>query len=57
MMTRKDYVRTAEILNAFKDEIDQTIFEDLIFNFGEMFASDNQRFDHSRFAKASKGEK
>jgi hypothetical protein len=54
MMTRKDYVRTAEILNAFKDEIDETIFEDLIFNFGEMFASDNSRFDLNRFENACK---
>jgi hypothetical protein len=54
MMTRKDYVRTAEILNTFKDEIDKTIFEDLIFNFGEMFAIDNPNFDPARFSQACK---
>lgn len=54
MMTRKDYIRTSEILNAFQNEIDEIIFEDLIFNFAEMFANDNERFDAVRFAKACK---
>lgn len=52
MMTRKDYIRTAEILNAFQNEIDETVFEDLVFNFGEMFAKDNSRFDSARFKNA-----
>ena len=47
MMTRKDYVATAEILNGFKDLIgDQLLFEDLVDEFSLMFESDNERFDH-----------
>ena len=30
MMTRKDYVATAEILKSYSDLIDQFTFEDLI---------------------------
>lgn len=57
MMTRKDYIRTSEILNAFKNEIEETTFEDLVFNFAKMFADDNSRFDFNRFENACKVEK
>jgi hypothetical protein len=49
MMTRKDYVETANILNKFADEIDSKTFQDLIFEFSEWFASDNPRFDENKF--------
>jgi hypothetical protein len=49
MMTRKDYVETANILNKFADTIDSHTFQDLIFEFSEWFASDNPRFDENRF--------
>ena len=53
MMTRKDYVATAEILHGFKDLIgDQFVFEDLVDEFSLMFESDNERFDANRFALA-----
>jgi hypothetical protein len=53
MMTRKDYVATAEILNGFKDLIgDQLLFEDLVDEFSLMFESDNERFDHVKFFNA-----
>jgi len=53
MMTRKDYVATAEILNGFKDLIgDQFVFEDLVDEFSLMFESDNERFDHVKFFNA-----
>ena len=52
MMTRKDYVAVAEILNTFKKEIEETIFEDITFNFAEMFAIDNPNFDVTRFENA-----
>ena len=53
MMTRKDYVATAEILNGFKDLIgDQFLFEDLVDEFSLMFESDNERFDHVKFFNA-----
>ena len=53
MMTRKDYVSTATILNGFKDLIgDQLLFEDLVDEFSLMFESDNERFDHVKFFNA-----
>ena len=40
-MTRKDYVATATILNSFKELIgDQFTFEDLVDEFGDLFAND-----------------
>lgn len=52
MMTRKDYVETANILNEYVDEIDFTILADIAENFAEMFANDNPRFSHQRFIDA-----
>jgi hypothetical protein len=49
MMTRKDYVATAEILNSYGSEIRQEVFEDLVNDFSEMFFTDNERFDSDRF--------
>ena len=49
MMTRKDYVSTAEILNSYADEIRLEVFEDLVNDFVVMFANDNERFDSDRF--------
>ena len=52
-MTRKDYVKTATILNSFKDFIaDEYLFEDLVNDFSDMFKADNERFDSMRFAEA-----
>ena len=52
MMTRKDYVETAKILNKFVDSIDANDFDELVFQFSEWFLSDNPRFDESRFYDA-----
>jgi hypothetical protein len=52
MMTRKDYVETAKILNNFVDVIDKNDFDDLVFQFSEWFASDNPRFDEQKFYDA-----
>ena len=49
MMTRKDYVETAKILNQFVDEIDSKTFQDLVFEFSEWFSLDNPRFDEDKF--------
>ena len=49
MMTRKDYVATAEIINSYADEIKTEVLEDLVNDFIEMFAEDNERFDSDRF--------
>jgi hypothetical protein len=52
MMTRKDYVETAKILNNFVDVIDKNDFDDLIFQFSDWFTSDNPRFDEQKFYDA-----
>jgi hypothetical protein len=52
MMTRKDYVSTAEILSAYANEIPQTTFEDLVADFAEMFLADNSRFSLDKFEEA-----
>jgi hypothetical protein len=52
MMTRKDYVETAKILNKFVNDIDKNDFDDLVFEFSEWFASDNPRFDEQKFYDA-----
>jgi hypothetical protein len=54
MMTRKDYIETAEILFRIKHAVDEKIHQHLISEFSEMFAADNQRFDYQRFADACK---
>ncbi len=53
MMTRKDYVATAEILSSFKDLIaDEFTFHDLADEFASMFQADNPRFDSKKFFEA-----
>ena len=52
MMTRKDYVTTAEILNKFLNKIDAEDFDDLVFEFGEMFLADNSKFSEDKFSEA-----
>jgi hypothetical protein len=52
MMTRKDYVETAKILNLFAENIDSHVFQDLIFEFSEWFSADNPRFDENKFYDA-----
>ena len=42
MMTRKDYIKIAEILNSYHLEIDSQIFEDLLSDFKTFFKKDNQ---------------
>jgi uncharacterized membrane protein len=52
MMTRKDYVSTAEILNSFVDVIPSDTMIELVEDFVEMFQNDNPNFDYERFLKA-----
>jgi hypothetical protein len=60
MMTRKDYVATAEILKGFYDPIAQdnqnAVIIELVNDFSEMFKQDNERFDSKRFANAVLGD-
>ena len=53
MMTRKDYVAVAEILNSFQDLIaDQFTFEDLVNEFADFFSADNPNFKMDKFTHA-----
>jgi len=53
MMTRKDYVATAEILKYASNKIHPAVFSKIVNDFAEMFAVDNERFDVTRFHEAS----
>ena len=52
MMTRKDYVKTAEILNSFVDVIPSETMVELVEDFVEMFQNDNSNFNYEIFLKA-----
>ena len=52
MMTRKDYIATAEILKTYSEAMDYFFFEDLVNDFADMFAEDNDRFNRVRFVEA-----
>jgi hypothetical protein len=53
MMTRKDYVSTAEILSMFaKDKMSEADYEDLVLEFADMFSADNSRFSSTKFEEA-----
>jgi hypothetical protein len=52
MMTRKDYVATAEILSDWADVMDYETLYALAKDFADYFAGDNERFDRSRFYNA-----
>ena len=52
MMTRKDYIKTSNILRAFAEDIDQKVYEDMVDLFADWFSSDNENFDKARFEKA-----
>jgi hypothetical protein len=62
MMTRKDYVSTAEILADYRrtfysaGEKTADAFDELVNDFAQMFADDNDRFMRSKFIDACLGE-
>ena len=52
-MTRKDYVKVADILAGYKlAMIDGYWWEDLINDFADMFAEDNPNFKRDKFTQA-----
>lgn len=53
MMTRKDYIATAAILNYASNKTHPAVFSKMVNDFAEMFAKDNERFDVVRFHEAS----
>lgn len=57
MMTRKDYVTTAEILNGNRYFINEDVFETMVNEFADYFANDNPRFNRAKFKSACNGGK
>lgn len=53
MMSRKDYNKTAEILNYISTKTHPAVFSYIVNEFAVYFANDNERFDVNRFHKAS----
>ena len=52
MMTRKDYVATAKILNECIDYMHPAAFATLVKKFEAMMIADNERFNAARFEEA-----
>ena len=55
MMTRKDYVTTAEILNYHLNSNTQDSCTEIIKDFAVYFEEDNPRFQSKRFMEAVLG--
>jgi hypothetical protein len=53
MMTRKDYIATAEIMKYVSDKTHPALFSKVIVDFALMFAKDNPKFDANKFYSAS----
>jgi hypothetical protein len=53
MMTRKDYIATAEIIKTYNLQLPEILLEKLVNDFAEMFKADNPRFDANRFRVAA----
>lgn len=53
MMTRKDYIATAEIIKSYNLQLPEIVLEKLVNDFAEMFKNDNPRFDANRFRVAA----
>ncbi len=53
MMTRKDYIATAAILESIKGDVSPAIHFQIVDSFAEMMEQDNPRFDTKRFFTAA----
>ena len=52
MMTRKDYVAVADILNLFRDDVEKQTLVDLVNEFSDFFEEDNPNFKREKFSEA-----
>lgn len=57
MMTRKDYVATAKILNDYwnNSPVEVSEFKYMVMDFVDMFADDNPNFNQDKFLEAVYG--
>ena len=56
-MTRKDYVKTAEILNNWWNScpVELSDFQELVYDFSDWFSDDNPNFNEEKFMEAVYG--
>ena len=55
-MTKKDYIKIAELLNNLRQPFGTTedeLLDTAAYNFADMLADDNPRFDRARFLAAA----
>ena len=54
MMTRKDYIKVAKILNDYysTNPVEISEFKYLVSDFSDMFKADNSNFNRDKFAEA-----
>ena len=52
MMSRKDYVRVAQILSDVRNECERDTFNTLVEKFNDLFFEDNHNFSPARFETA-----
>ena len=55
MMSRKDYVKVADILASVRNDLDRDTMSHLIEKFSDMFFEDNHNFSPNRFEIACYG--
>jgi len=51
-MSRKDYVKVADILASVRNDMDREMMNTLIEKFSDMFFEDNHNFSPNRFELA-----
>ena len=51
-MSRKDYVRVADILASVRNEMDRELFNHIVTEFNDFFFEDNHNFSPVRFENA-----
>jgi len=52
MMSRKDYVKVADILASVRNDLDRETMSHLIEKFSDLFFADNHNFSPTRFESA-----
>jgi hypothetical protein len=55
-MSRKDYIKIAELLRAYKQRLPRQEFDELVMDLAMLFKRDNERFSATKFGQYSYGE-
>lgn len=50
-MSRKDYIKVAELLRAYKERLPRKEFDDLVMDVALLFKRDNERFSAIKFGQ------